>query len=90
MITEIIEAIHLMYEDNSDLETQCMLFLKDLILKSNSVNSTGPLVEWFNEHERCITCGTLFKNKIYYESHTELDENPREKLYEPYCPVCDC
>ena len=91
MIDEIIEAIHLMYEDDPELEVDCYLYLlkinnnnKDLIQQIKySVKSQ------LNEMGRCCYCGSIMKIHRYQEPHPELDGCPMEDMTELYCPNCN-
>ena len=90
MVLEIIEAIHLMYEDDPDIEADCLLCLSNLRDNINLSNTFANLAEFkLMDMGRCIHCGELMKMKKFYEPHPELDGCPIENLYEPYCPNCD-
>lgn len=86
MMPEVVEAVHLMYEDYPDLETDCMLFLK--MLSTNYERATDSVLDWFIENERCMTCGSALEIYTYKEPHPELDEHPYEEMTELYCPEC--
>lgn len=87
MVQEVIEAIHLQYEDNPDLETDCMLYLQEMVKYDEA--SSLAVWDWFNEHERCPICGTPLQYHTYKEPHTELGQGVYEEMREPYCPNCD-
>lgn len=90
MIGEVLEAVHLMYEDYPDVETDCMVFLanmdKDphLIFKLHQ-GATQRLLDM----GRCPTCGNKLEYAQYAEVHDELPERPIEYFSESYCPKCD-
>lgn len=88
MISEVIESVHLMYEDLPDVELDCMLYLKNLLFNCKDVNGLGQVYEWFAEHDRCQVCGEMLESYTYKEPHPELDECPVETLTELYCPNC--
>ena len=90
MIGEILETIHLMYEDYPDVETDCLLFLQGLhespeLLFMLKNKATNALIE----RMRCPNCGNVLKTYHYKEIHDELPERPSEDMYDLYCPVCD-
>ena len=90
MIGEIIEAIHLMYEDYPDVEADCYLCLtgfesdKELAMRA----SIGAQVA-LEKMNRCGICGEELQTYHYKEPHPELDGCPMEDKTEVYCPHCD-
>ena len=89
MLSEILEAIHLMYEDDPQIEVNCYLYLSNLkynrlqiaelnIIAANKIEDMG----------RCPNCGELIQTYHYREPHPELDGCPYEDLYELICPNC--
>lgn len=90
MYPEILEAIHLMYEDNPDLEIDCLLYLTEL---RDNWNRTAELsnqaFEKLEEMGRCLYCGEPKQVYHYQEPHPELDGCPMENMTEAYCPECD-
>ena len=90
MWPEILEAVHLQYEDYPDLEVDCLLYLTEL--RNNWARTTELSNEAFNklkEMNRCPYCGELLKAHHYKEPHPELDGCPMEDMTELYCPNCD-
>lgn len=82
MLPEVVEAIHLMFEDYPDIETDCMLYLKSI------ANDTGAISDWFDEHQRCFTCGSALTTYAYKEPHFEFSPVEYEDMTETVCPVC--
>ena len=87
LLPEIIEAIHLMYEDYPDVELDCVLFLQSL--SNDHKEFQGPIAQWFVEHDRCKNCGYQLQFYTYQEPHPELDGCPMETLTETFCPKCE-
>jgi len=87
MISEVIEAIHLMYEDYPDVELDCMLFLKGLSGEHGRIRTAVD--QWFIDHGRCEICGSKLQSYTYQEPHPELDGCPMETLSDELCPVCE-
>jgi len=86
LLPEIIEAIHLMYEDYPSVELDCILYLKNLVYDPSL---SQPIYSWLEEHNRCEYCGEKLGFYTYKEPHSELDDCPMEELNESYCPNCD-
>lgn len=88
MSPEVLEAIHLMYEDEPDIEVDCLRYLGHLsIVEANKLGTEAMLK--LEEMGRCPDCGCLVETVPYKEPHPELDGCPYETLYESYCPICD-
>lgn len=90
MCSEIIEAIHLTYEDYPDVETDCLLFLS--YLKNDKISAKKISDKSFyqlKEMGRCPFCGTIMKTYHYQERHSEVEYNSNENFYELYCPNCN-
>lgn len=90
MYPEILEAIHIMYEDHIDVEVDCLLYLTEL--RDNWSRTAELSDEAFiklQEMERCPYCGELMQIHHYKEPHPELDGCPMEDMTEIYCPNCD-
>lgn len=85
MASEVIEAIHLMYEDEPSVEADCYLYLTGLSDKDLVAHAQDALAEM----GRCPYCGTRLDYYITKEIHTELDGCPEELIREEYCPHCD-
>lgn len=90
MIPEIIEAIHLMYEDDPSEEADCLICLANL---RGNIGLSRKFAEFaelkLEEIGRCPCCGSIMQINHYKELHSELDGCPTENLYELYCPNCD-
>lgn len=90
MIEEVLEAVHLMYEDYPDVETDCYLYLLGLSKSAESVVELGQRVsQLFEDNDRCPTCGEPLKEYYYEEPHPELDNCPMEEMMEKYCGECN-
>lgn len=90
MASEVIEAVHLMYEDYPDVEVDCYLYLSNLYssqLLSSDLNN--KVVFKLQEMGRCPECGSLMQIHHYKEPHPELDGCPMEDMTEVSCPNCD-
>lgn len=84
MIYEVIDAIHLMYEDHPDVETDCMLYLKNVLTSDNDL---APIEKWFEDKNKCSRCGSDFTYYEYTQYHG--DEIGSEVIQEVVCPNCD-
>lgn len=95
MIPEIIEAIHLMYEDYPNIESDCYLCLTSLCYGNGVANESVARffaqagIKALEDMDRCPHCGELLEVRKYDELHPELDGNVVEHLFEYYCPNCD-
>ena len=90
MYQEVLEAIHLMYEDRPDVEVDCLLYLTEL--RDNWARTAELSNQAFGKLEemrRCPYCGEPMQIHHYKEPHTELDGCPMEDITEQYCPNCD-
>lgn len=85
MVPEIVDAVHLMYEDYPDVELDCMLYL----LKHTPLEQREQIDLWFDEHNRCNVCGSQLESTHYRVIHREFDPPEYETLFGYYCPVCD-
>lgn len=83
MLSEVVEAIHLQYEDEPDLELDCMLYLNSI------ATDTGTISNWFYDHWRCRNCGSKLSTYHYKEPHTECGVGVYEDMCEVVCPHCD-
>lgn len=90
MYPEILEAIHLMYEDYPDVEIDCYLYLTELGDNRDYVMQlSNKAFEKLEDMGRCPYCGELMQVYHYQEPHPELDGCPMENMSEPYCSNCD-
>lgn len=90
MSSEVMEAIHLMFEDNPDIEVDCYLYLEGIATDVAEVHRLGNLAANALENMgRCPNCGHMKETCVYYEVHNELPERPKERMTDTYCPVCD-
>ena len=90
MWPEILEAIHLQYEDHPELEVDCLLYLTEL--KNNwkrTVELSNQAIDEIVRLDRCPYCGEPMQVHHYKEPHPELDGCPMENMVERYCPNCD-
>ena len=83
MKSEVLEAIHLMFEDDPDIECDCYRYLASL--HKNSTKTFALQLAALGEIEDmgyCSACGNRLEN---YSHKTEDGET----LVEVYCPNCD-
>lgn len=78
MTPEVLEAIHLMFEDYPDIEADCYLYLSALntdnyLLFYLSDQAKNEL----NRMNRCVVCGD------------ELEYRDEKNVNEWYCPNCN-
>ena len=90
MYPEVLEAIHLMFEDYPNVEVDCLLYLSKL--RDNwprtaelSNEATKDLIKM----NRCPYCGEKMQMAQHREVHMELEGFPTEIVCESYCPNCD-
>lgn len=90
MSSEVLEAVHLMYEDHPEVEVDCLLYLSGLMDDSRQVGQLSSCAaNKLEEMGRCTNCGELLQVHHYKEPHPELDGCPMEEMTEVYCPNCD-
>ena len=90
MWLEILEAVHLSYEDNPELEVDCLLYLTELRDNwTRTAELSNQAINKLEEMGRCPYCGEPMQINRYKEPHPELDGCPMEEIAEPYCPNCD-
>lgn len=81
---EVVEAVHLQYEDDPVFEADCMVFLAscgaDFWLRKYAEDR-------LKEMGRCIYCGEMLQTYQHREWHPEV--SAYEEIYELYCPNCD-
>lgn len=78
MTPEVLEAIHLIFEDYPDTEADCYLYLSALntdnyLLSYLSDQAKNEL----NRMNRCVVCGD------------ELEYRDKKNVNEWYCPNCN-
>lgn len=87
---EVLEAIHLMYEDYPDVEADCYLYLESLdgsLDRQRAISIAG--MRELAKMYRCEKCGHLLVENHCSEVHSELEGHPVEFIAELVCPVCD-
>ena len=93
MEPEVIDAIHLMYEDNPDVEADCYLYLQSLKYGANKENRISSLANAayieLSNRGRCPECGGLMETVSYKERHNEISPGTYEIMHVTYCPNCD-
>lgn len=90
MRKEIIDAVHMMYEDDPHFEADCYLYLSNLHLDRGVTQKLSYLAEdRLDKMRRCRRCGTILGPVYFQEKHYELDDKPVERIVEWYCPICD-
>lgn len=87
---EIIDAVHMMYEDDPHFEADCYLYLSNLHLDRKVTQCLSSLAEdRLDKMGRCRRCGTILEPFCFREKHYELESEPVEEVVEWYCPNCD-
>ena len=90
MWPEVLEAIHLMYEDHPDVEVDCLLYLANLRDNwTRAAELSNQAISMLEDMGRCPYCGEPMQVYHYKEPHPELDGCPMENMGEHYCPNCD-
>ena len=90
MSYEVLEAIHLMYEDYPSIEVDCLLFLSRLMDDSRQVRQLSSYAtKKLEDMERCANCGEPLQYYHYKEPHPELEGCPMEDICVLICPTCD-
>ena len=84
MMPEVVEAVHLMYEDYPDVETDCMLFLKRFAPDDPHIASS--VFDWFDEQGKCPRCGERLEVYTYKEPHPGIDGCRMETMTITMCP----
>ena len=87
---EVVETITDYYskdeEEGKEITKNILYYLyhstEDETLKS-------IIVDWFNEEQYCIDCGTKLQPYEYCETHDELPYNNKEYFVDRLCPICD-
>lgn len=85
MSSEIIEAIHLTYEDEPDIELSCYYYLYKKV--ANKI-LRRKLENILLDKDVCLNCGSILIPISYIENHYELENNRKEKIYQKICPYC--
>ena len=83
---DIVEAIHLAYEDDPDFEAQCLIYLRN---NTNNIDIANEAYDRLEEMGRCTGCGRPLKQKKYTELHHEFDPPVPEVMIREYCPYCE-
>ena len=83
---DIVEAVHLAYEDEPEFEAKCLVYLKEYSSDIGIINEVYACLE---EMGRCTKCGRLLKQKKYTELHHEFDPPVPETMIKEYCPYCE-
>lgn len=92
MSNEIMECIIGTYDDGTqegkELTRDCLFWL---FHNTDNSKVCSLIQKWFDDevNNYCIDCGSKMETFRIEETHTELDGNPIEYLYESKCPVCD-
>ena len=90
MSSEVLEAVHLMYEDHLEVEVDCLLYLSGLMDTNRQVGQLSiAAIDKLEDMGRCGCCGELLQAHHYKEYHHELDGCFMEDMVEWYCPNCD-
>lgn len=83
---DIIDAIHLAYEDDPAMEAQCLAYLANL-MPSQQATLTHDCGEALTRACRCRKCGAVMELHHGKEWHEETRDY--ESYVEAYCPHCD-
>lgn len=87
---EVLEAVHLMYEDYPEVEVDCLLFISKLSENFSEVTRFSNLAKQkLTDMERCYNCGEILQYYHYKEPHPELEGCPMEDMCVLICPTCD-
>lgn len=86
MLYEVMDAIHLMYEDHPEVEIDCMRWL--VVALANDYDSM-KVVEWFDEKHLCMECGNHLATCNTKDYHPECGPGVYEVYTSYYCPECD-
>lgn len=86
MLSEVIEAIETHFDDNKDIITNCMLYLKNVVARDEDFLE---ICRWFNRQGLCEECGTKLITERHKEPHPELGYGIYEIVSETFCPECE-
>lgn len=84
--SDIVDAIHQLYEDDPATEAQYMVKLCHM----DSFDITQMASEargWLTDMDRCLECGARLEYHHGKEYHPETRD--WEPYVEAYCPMCD-
>lgn len=86
VVNTITDYFHKDGEEGKELTKNILYYLyhstEDETLKS-------IIIDWFNEEQYCIDCGTKLQPYEYCETHDELPYNNKEYFVDWLCPICD-
>lgn len=89
MTSEVLDAVHQMYEDYPDVEIDCYRFLGNLTTQLQQSLSYQACQE-LRDRGLCHYCGEPLVTYHYTEIHRELDGCPKEDMYEVVCGNESC
>lgn len=90
MRSEILEAIHEIYSECSEVEVGCYLYLSKLNGDIKELNQLSrETLKEINKMNRCELCGRELSPIATSILHTEIDDNNIEHRIDYLCPVCD-
>lgn len=90
MYPEVLDAVHLMYEDNPDVEADCMLYLMNLHDNERGLAQLeGMAMKRLEDMGRCTICGEQLQPVTYYLAHPEISPGCQEEIVDQWCPNCN-
>ena len=90
MTAEVLESIHLMFEDNPEVEVDCLLFLSKLDQNLDHVIALSTKAHnTLKDQNRCVNCGEKLETYFHKENHRGVDGDYVEEIGESFCPNCD-
>lgn len=88
--TEIMDCITETYKDDNELIVGMLMYLyKGCNFDERMKPLRHKIINWFEDNDYCLECGSKFDVITYEEHHTELFGNPIEYVKELVCPICD-
>lgn len=83
---DIIDGLHLAYEDDPAFEAQCLAYLANMKL-GDFYRLSADCERALEEAGRCGNCGAVMEYQHGKEWHSETEDY--EPYVEAYCPICD-
>ena len=87
MTPEVIDAVHLMYEDDPDVEADCYSYLQKLVGSGYEGQLKAYATTALSEMDRCTICGEPLVHSSRKEWHWEA--GCYEDVGITYCPNCE-
>lgn len=83
------EIINMIEDNNEENEESIKDILLYLYHTTTDDKMKREIVDWYNEHDYCISCGNKLSTYAWCETHTELEYNNQEWFSCKLCPCCD-